>query len=124
MEERFLYLTTTGRKTAEPRRIEIWFVEHGGRHYIVSERGEASHWVKNIQHDPAVTFSVGTREDPEARMPPTRALGRLVRDEEDPALVREVRALMDAQYRWSDGLVVELGPAPADVVRPSGNAVR
>lgn len=108
MEERFLYLTTKGRKTGEPRRIEIWFVEHGGRHYIVSERREGSHWVKNIEHDPEVTFSVGTRGDPGAAVPPTRARGRVVREQEEPSLVREVCALMDAKYRWSDGLVVEI----------------
>jgi deazaflavin-dependent oxidoreductase (nitroreductase family) len=110
MAEQFLYLTTRGRKTGEPRRIEIWFVEHKGRHYIVSERREESHWVKNLQHDPAVTFSVGTRGEPGAAVPPSRAAGRVVREEEEPALVREVRALMDAKYRWSDGLVVEIRP--------------
>jgi deazaflavin-dependent oxidoreductase (nitroreductase family) len=120
MAERFLYLTTTGRRTAKPRRIEIWFVEHGGRHYIVSEHREQSHWVQNIEHDAAVTFSVGTREHPEATVPPTRALGRVVRAEEEPALVREVRALMDAQYRWSDGLVVEIGPTSDGVRHSSG----
>lgn len=108
MDERFLYLTTTGRTTGEPRRIEIWFVEHGGRHYLVSERREASHWVKNIQHHAEVMFSVGTRGDPGAAVPVTRGVGRVVREEEEPVLVREVRALMDAKYRWSDGLVVEI----------------
>jgi hypothetical protein len=32
-------------------------------------------------------------------------------EEEEPVLVREVRALMDAKYRWSDGLVVEIAAA-------------
>jgi hypothetical protein len=41
MAERFLYLTTTGHKSGLPRRIEIWFVGHAGRHYLVSERREA-----------------------------------------------------------------------------------
>jgi hypothetical protein len=31
-----------------------------------------------------------------------------VLDEDEPDLVRAVRALMDAKYAWSDGLVVEL----------------
>jgi hypothetical protein len=26
----YLYLTTTGRVTGQPREIEIWFTEHGG----------------------------------------------------------------------------------------------
>jgi deazaflavin-dependent oxidoreductase (nitroreductase family) len=108
MEERFLYLTAKGRKTGQPRRIEIWFVEHGGRHYIVSERREASHWVKNIEHDPDVTFSVGSRADPDGAIASARARARLVREEEEPSLVRDVRALMDGKYGWSDGLVVEI----------------
>lgn len=110
MAEQFLYLTTTGRKSGEPRRIEIWYVERGGRHYMISERREESHWVKNIQHDPAVVFSVGTRADPTAGLPATRATGRVVDDGEEPELARAVRALMDAKYGWSEGLVVELSP--------------
>jgi deazaflavin-dependent oxidoreductase (nitroreductase family) len=110
MEEHFLYLTTTGRKSGEPRRIEIWYVERGGRHYMISERRGESHWVKNIQHDPAVTFSVGTRADPGAALPPTRATGRTVDDREEPELANAVRALMSAKYGWSDGLIVELSP--------------
>src|SRR5258706_8175891 len=44
MTEPFLYLTTVGRTSGLPRTIEIWFVSLGGRHYLVSERRDASHW--------------------------------------------------------------------------------
>lgn len=110
MAEHFLYLTTKGRTTGAARQIEIWFVALRGRHYMVSERREESGWVKNIQHDPAVSFSVGTRSEPTEGVPVTAARGRIVRAEEEPELAREVRALMDAKYRWSDGLIVELSP--------------
>ena len=110
MDEHFLYLTTTGRTSGEPRRIEIWYVAHGGRHYLISERRGESHWVRNIQRDPAVTFSVGTRADHAASLPPTRATGRVVEDRDEPELASAVRALMDAKYGWSDGLIVELSP--------------
>jgi deazaflavin-dependent oxidoreductase (nitroreductase family) len=111
MPEHFLYLTTTGRKTGLPRGIEIWFVEHHGRYYLVSEGRERSHWVRNIQHDPKVTFSIGTRTDRSAGRTSTPATGRVVTPEHDAALCREVRGLMDARYGWSEGLIVELTPA-------------
>ena len=108
MAERFLYLTTTGRTSGLPRGIEIWFVEHAGRHYVVSERREESGWVKNIRSDPRVRFSVGTREAPGEAVAEAPGRGRVVSDGEEPDLARAVRALMEAKYRWSDGLVVEL----------------
>ncbi|MFO0757210.1 MAG: nitroreductase family deazaflavin-dependent oxidoreductase [Byssovorax sp.] len=111
MSEHFLYLETRGRTTGEPRTIEIWFVEHEGRFYMVSEHREASGWVKNLMKDASVRFSVGTREDRSAGRPLGRARARIVRPEEDAALVREVSARMDQKYGWSDGTVVEVSPA-------------
>ncbi|NUQ13495.1 MAG: nitroreductase family deazaflavin-dependent oxidoreductase [Gemmatimonadaceae bacterium] len=110
MAENFLYLTTTGRTSGEPRRIEIWYVERAGCHYMISERREESNWVKNIQHDPEVIFSVGTRADPTAALPPTRATGRVVSERDEPELASAVRSLMDAKYGWSAGLIIELSP--------------
>jgi hypothetical protein len=39
------YLTTTGRRTGRPHRIEIWFIEDDGAVYLFSGGGEASDWV-------------------------------------------------------------------------------
>jgi deazaflavin-dependent oxidoreductase (nitroreductase family) len=110
MEEHFLYLTTIGRKTGLPRQIEIWFVEHQGRYYLVSEGRERSNWVKNLQQAPRVHFSIGTPSQTEAIVPTTPALGRVVKPEREPALTGQVCALMDKKYGWSDGLIVELAP--------------
>ena len=110
MAEHFLYLTTTGNKTGLPRDIEIWFVEHAGRHYIVSGDREASGWVKNIRADARVRFSVGSREAREEAVASTAGRGRVVSDADEPELARAVKAKMDAKYGWSDGLVVELSP--------------
>ena len=33
---------------------------------------------------------------------------RVVADERDPELARAVKALSDAKYGWSDGLIVEI----------------
>ena len=61
MEEQFLYLTTKGWKTGNDHRVEIWFVKHGEKYYVVSETKEHSHWVQNIRHDSSITFRVGKR---------------------------------------------------------------
>lgn len=110
MAEHFLYLTTTGRTSGEPRQIEIWFAEHAGRYYLVSERREQSGWVKNIEHNPEVSFSVGTRSNQGEALPLRRARARFVRPAEEPELARAVTERMDAKYRWSNGLIVELAP--------------
>jgi deazaflavin-dependent oxidoreductase (nitroreductase family) len=103
MAEHFLYLTTIGRTTGLERQIEIWFVERQGTLYIVAERREETGWVKNLRKEPRVAFSVGTRDARESAKPRTAATARIVDDD-------GVRALMDAKYGWSDGLVVELRP--------------
>lgn len=108
--DRFLYLETRGRKTGLPRQIEIWWVAHAGRYYLIAETRERAQWVKNLRADPAVAFSVGTRKDREAALPRTRGQARTLDETLDRALAAEVRGLMDAKYGWSDGLIVELAP--------------
>ena len=111
MAEHFLYLTTTGRRTGLPREIEIWFVEHDGCYYMVSEGRDRAHWVQNIQKSAEVTFSIGPRSDRAAGLARTTAVGRVVLPDDEPDLARAVCARMDEKYRWSDGLIVELAPA-------------
>jgi len=98
----YLYLTTTGRVTGQPREIEIWFAEHGGRFYLIAERKSAN-WVRNIQSQPQVKVRVGDAE--------FSAIARIVRDDSEPQLAPVVKALFDAKYGWCDGLIVELRPA-------------
>ena len=93
----YLYLTTVGHKSGRPYEIEIWYAQHQGCYYLVSEKGEAAHWVQNIRANPSVSFRVGGDV----------FAGRgAVAD--DAALIRAVKAKMEAKYNWSDGLVVEL----------------
>ena len=93
----YLYLTTVGHKSGRPHEIEIWYAQHQGCYYLVSEKGEAAHWVQNIRANPSVSFRVGGDV----------IAGRgAVAD--DAALIRAVKAKMEAKYNWSDGLVVEL----------------
>jgi deazaflavin-dependent oxidoreductase (nitroreductase family) len=110
MSETFLYLTTRGRKTGLPRRIEIWFVESEGKHYVVAEMRHEAGWVKNIERDGRVSFSVGARAARESALPNTTARARAIERADEPDLVARVSALMNEKYGWSDGLVVEITP--------------
>lgn len=98
-EAEFLYLTTIGRNSGKSHEIEIWFVEHEGCYYLVSEKRDTADWVKNIQHNPAITFRVGQQQFTGTGRPVT-----------EPELVQAVSAKMDAKYEWSEGLIVELKP--------------
>jgi deazaflavin-dependent oxidoreductase (nitroreductase family) len=60
-EDDFAYLTTYGRKTGRPHRIEIWFAVEGRRLYLLSGGGDSADWVKNIRNSGRVRIQVGTR---------------------------------------------------------------
>src|SRR2546425_12465251 len=55
----FLYLTTMGRRTGRPHRIEIWFAAHWGRLYLLAGGREGADWVRNLQASPRVTVELG-----------------------------------------------------------------
>lgn len=58
--EPFLYLTTRGRRSGRPHRIEIWFAAHEGRLYLLAGGRERADWVRNLQANPRVTVELGT----------------------------------------------------------------
>ena len=101
-ESEFLYLTTTGRRSGQPRQIEIWFTEHDGRYYLVAEHGERASWVQNLRTDPRVTVRVGERVFP--------ASARVVDADTDTVMRADVRRRSERKYGWGDGLVIELSP--------------
>jgi deazaflavin-dependent oxidoreductase (nitroreductase family) len=55
----YAYLTTIGRQTGQPHRIEIWFGVHDGRMYLVSGGRDRSDWVRNLQVNSRVTVELG-----------------------------------------------------------------
>ena len=59
----FCYLTTTGRVTGKPHRIEIWFAAHPQRDTIFLMAGgrERSDWIRNLVATPACTVEIGDR---------------------------------------------------------------
>ncbi len=48
-------ITTTGRRSGEPRRIEIWFLNIDGEIYITGTPGPRD-WFANLQANPELTF--------------------------------------------------------------------
>src|SRR5262245_38168771 len=58
--EQYCYLTTRGRRTGQPRTIEIWFGLIGDTLYMLSGGRERSNWVRNLQRDPIVSVRIST----------------------------------------------------------------
>jgi deazaflavin-dependent oxidoreductase (nitroreductase family) len=98
----YLYLTTTGRVTGQPREIEIWFVEAEGRFYILAEHFHEAQWVKNIVRNPRVRVRLGDRN--------FEATARPLDKKTDAKLWRLAQRLEREKYGWGDGLPVELTP--------------
>lgn len=91
--EDFAYLTTTGRKTGKPHRIEIWFAIDAGRLYLLSGGGDRADWVKNIRKDPSVRVQIGSRA--------ASLRARIARAGAEDQRARE---LLDAKYMgWTPG---------------------
>ena len=102
--EQYLYLSTRGHRSGKCHSIEIWYVEHEGCFFIVSEKREAAHWVRNIRANPAVRFWLGYGWDDDD----AAAGAGMASFPEEPALIAAVKAKMDAKYGWSNGLVVAI----------------
>lgn len=46
-------ITTTGRRSGEPRRIEIWMIDVDGRFFITGTPGRRD-WIANLAADPTL----------------------------------------------------------------------
>jgi deazaflavin-dependent oxidoreductase (nitroreductase family) len=57
----YCYLTTTGRISGRPHRIEIWFALHGRTVYLLSGGTDRSDWVRNLMVSPDVVLEIGDR---------------------------------------------------------------
>ncbi len=55
--EKYLYLTTTGRRTGRPHTVELWFAVARGTLYL-SHEGTYTDWMKNVLHNPRVAFTI------------------------------------------------------------------
>ena len=110
LDETFFYLTTTGWQSGKLHKIEIWYVTHHERYYMISENRLNAHWVQNIQRTPLVSFYVGSRK---STIPtePIAGIGRILSEEEDAELIAIICRLFDEKYGWSAGLIVEITPS-------------
>ena len=84
----YCYLTTTGRRTGQPHRIEIWFALSDGRVYLLSGGGARSDWVRNLIEAPEVRLEIGGEE--------RATTARVVTDPGEDA---EARQLLTEKYR-------------------------
>ena len=51
-------LTTTGRRSGRPHRIEIWYAADGDTLYLLAGGGRSSDWVRNLEAEPAVSVEL------------------------------------------------------------------
>jgi len=101
-QPQFLYLTTVGWKTGKKHRIEIWFVKHNEKYFVISECGKNAHWIRNIGYNPKITFSIdGITFD---------GIARIVNRNKESELTALVSELMNEKYKWNQELIVELKP--------------
>jgi deazaflavin-dependent oxidoreductase (nitroreductase family) len=98
--QQYLYLTTIGRVTGQPREIEIWFVESKGNLYILAEHFHDAKWVKNIQHNPRVRVRLGDEH--------FDATARVLDRDLDQTSWLTAQQLAREKYGWGDGLPVEI----------------
>lgn len=103
-------ITTTGRQTGRPRRIEIVFHNFDGRIYISGlPRRERRSWLANLAAEPRFTFHL---KGPVKADLPARA--RIIDDPvEREAILRRIaqvwgRMDLDTIIRWSPLIEVEI----------------
>jgi deazaflavin-dependent oxidoreductase (nitroreductase family) len=75
--DRTIDITTTGRKSGEPRRIEIWMHHFDGRTFISGQPGTRD-WYANLRANPEFTFHLkgGAQAD-------LAAVARPIEDEDE-----------------------------------------
>lgn len=107
-------ITTTGRQSGEPRRIEIVFHNIDGRIYVSGmPRPEPRAWLKNLEANPRFTFHL--KGDTQADLDAT---ARIIGDESErravlPAIARTwKRDDLEEMVRYSPLIEVTL-PEPA-----------
>lgn len=63
-----IHITTRGRRTGRPRRIEIWWFNVDGRFIITGTPGRRD-WLANLRADPELTVHVDGRDIPATATP-------------------------------------------------------
>lgn len=94
-------ITTIGRRSGQPRRIETWFYRSGGKFYLTGTPGRRD-WYANLEAEPSFTFHL--KQSVVADLP---ARGTPITD--DAERRRILTAILTAQRQlgdleaWMDG---------------------
>jgi deazaflavin-dependent oxidoreductase (nitroreductase family) len=59
VDHEYAYLTTTGRRSGRPHRIEIWYRRIDDVVWFIAGDRERADWVRNLMADPACTVEIG-----------------------------------------------------------------
>ena len=94
--DRTVDITTTGRNSGQPRRIEIWRYRHDGRTFLSGSPGTRD-WHANLLADPEFTFHL--KGSAQADLP---AVARPIRDEAERREV--VRGILEDLGRGTGSL--------------------
>jgi F420H(2)-dependent quinone reductase len=93
-EQPYAWLMTIGRRTGEPRTVELWFVLDGRTVHFLAGGGEDAQWVRNADAEPAVRLRIGQRT----------YRGRARRPEPGSTEELAARRRMAAKYQgWREG---------------------
>jgi len=92
-KEEYCYVTTTGRVTGKPHKIEIWFGLNNESVYLLSGGMDKSDWVKNMKKNPSVTVRVAKNT--------FQATARIVTNQSEETMARH---LLAGKYQgWKEG---------------------
>jgi deazaflavin-dependent oxidoreductase (nitroreductase family) len=95
-------LTTTGRRSGQPRTVTIWFVaDDAGRLYVQSGKEGRTDWYLNLLQNPAVTMRIG-----ELRM---KGVATPVEDQTEAARVHALFRQKYLRARLSDWIGSDAG---------------
>jgi deazaflavin-dependent oxidoreductase (nitroreductase family) len=99
-DARVLYLTTLGRRSGQPRMIEIWFACYQGKLYLNAEHAQNADWVRNILQHPEVQVRIKEQQ--------FAGHARVLDRQADRVLWDTVADLSRQKYGWGEGLPVEI----------------
>jgi deazaflavin-dependent oxidoreductase (nitroreductase family) len=111
-QDRVIDITTIGRRSGEPRRIEIWFHRVNGRYFITGTPGRPRDWYANLVAHPGFTFHL--KQSATADLPAT---ARPVTDPvERDKVFAELLALLGGDFTGKPGQEPEVWVASSPLV--------
>jgi len=94
--ERTVDITTVGRKSGEPRRIETWFYRVDGTVYLTGLPGKRG-WAANLEADPSFTFHLKNGVQADLPAHATRIVDANERLRLFTAIFEELRQISDSR---------------------------